>query len=128
MSDQFHTEIDSGTAIRSQHGGIEYKRNQINGRLWFARNRKRWVPERRKIPEPPIIPTEIKALRIIEWNKWISKKVYNVSLLRRLLGGHLVSLCPPIAGARLRDALPQWVRVPLSFIKKTLRMFIRRHI
>ena len=121
------TEIDTETAIRSQRGGIEYKRNQISGRLWFARNRKRWVPERRKIPEPPIIPTEIKALRITEWNKWISKKAYNVPLLGRVLGVHLTSLCPPIAGARLRDALPHWICILFSFIKKTLRIF-RGHI
>ncbi len=120
------TEIDSETVIRSQRGGIEYKRNQISGRLWFARNRKRWIPERRKIPEPPVSPTEIKAIRIIEWNKWISKRAYNMPLPRRVLGRHLITLCPPI-GARLRDALPEWVRLPLSFIKKTLRIF-RGHL
>lgn len=117
------TEIDKETAIRSQHGGIEYKRNQIRGRLWFVRNKKRWVPERRKIPERLGRPTEMKGIRITEWNKWISKRVYNVSLLRRFLGSNLVSLCLPIAGGRLRDALPQWIRLPLSFIKKKLKIF-----
>ncbi len=120
-------EVDSETVILSQRAGVRYKHDQITGRLWFAKNRKRWIPERRKKAKRPANVAEIKSLRINERNKWISKRAYNMPLLRKVLGSHLISLCPPIAGGRMRDLLPQWVRLPLSFIKRAFRIF-RGHI